>query len=247
MARHSFFCPDLIANKNKILLNNKEEIHHLTSVLRLKKDDGITIFNGKGLAAQGVIKSISKNTVEVEAISFITTKPSTPLIVLACAVPKRSKFETIIEKSTELGVDEIIPLKTTRTEIKVSAAASSRQNTRYQDVAINAAKQCGRSFLPQIHPLTDFKNVLSQISSNDLAIIGSLKGEPKRLPDIKILDTKEKGRIIVFIGPEGDFTDEEIASAIQKSCIPVTLGPNVLKVETAALSSISYLMLLLRS
>lgn len=245
MARHSFFCPDLTANKNKILIIDREEVHHLSNVLRLKKADEISIFNGKGLAAQGIIKSISNNTVEVETVSFKTAKPNTPLIVLACAIPKRSKFETIIEKCTELGVDEIIPLKTIRSEVKVSS--SSRHSERYHDVAINAAKQCGRSFLPKIHPFTDLKDALDQISADDLSIIGCLKGEPKRLPDIKLSDAKEKARIIVFIGPEGDFTDDEINTAIEKGCIPITLGPNVLKVETAAISCISYLMLLLRS
>ncbi|MCX5681554.1 MAG: RsmE family RNA methyltransferase [Candidatus Omnitrophica bacterium] len=247
MTHHHFYCTTINPNNNKVIITEKKEVHHLWSVLRFKKGEEISVFNGNGLEGLGVITSASKDAIEIKILSFSNTKPHQPLFAIACAVPKRSKFETIIEKCTELGIDEIIPLQTIRTEIRGHLGSSGHRNKRYQDIAINASKQCCRAILPKIHSLTTFSDALNQVSADDLALIGCLKGKPKKFPDLNLTEAKEKKRIIVFIGPEGDFTDEEIENALQKGCVPITLGPNTLKVETAAISSIAYLMLYLRS
>lgn len=247
MTFHRFYCPELSSDQKIILIRDPQEIHHAKNVLRLKKGGAVRIFNGQGLEAQGVIRSLSKDSVEIETSSFLTAKPSHPVITIACAIPKRSKFETIIEKCTELGADEIIPLKTSRTEIKESINGAIRQNARYQEVAINACKQCGRSFLPKIHTTVNFFDALDQISANDLALIGHIREKLKKLPDLKKEDLRTKNRILVFVGPEGDFDENEISTAIQRGCVPITLGPNILKVETAVFAAISYLTLILRS
>ncbi len=247
MPRHRFFLPSLKDQERKVLINDKKEIHHIADVLRLKAGDTVSVFNGKGLSGEGCIRDISKNAIAVEIFSFSAAQQQKPLIVAACAIPKRSKFETIIEKCTELGVDEIIPLQTSRTEIKASAIGNARQNTRYQEVAINACKQSSRSFLPKIHPATKFTDALDQVSAHDLALIGHIQEKIKKLSDFDKEALQKKDRIIIFIGPEGDFREDEINVAIQKRCLPVTLGPNILKVETAIFAAVSYLMLTLRS
>lgn len=244
---HRFYYPSLVQGQNKIKMLSKEEIHHLINVLRLKKESQVTIFNGQGLEALGIISSSSKREIEIETLSFLTQKKPYPLLALACAIPKKSKFETIIEKCTELGVDEIIPLKTTRTEMTGSLESLQRKTKRFLEVAINACKQSQRSFLPEIHPVTTFEKMLTTITSNDVSLIGSLRENKKRLTDIPLDQLKKANKIYLFIGPEGDFTDEEINLSLNKGCLPISLGPQVLKVETAAICAISYLMLSLRS
>jgi len=242
-----FFSPKLDKDQKNISLLDKDEIHHLVDVLRLKVGNEVTIFNGEGLEARTIISSISHKEAIFEVISFYEKARTYPLLVLACAIPKRSKFETIIEKCTELGIDEIIPLKTQRTEIAKTAENLARRHHRYEDVAINACKQSQRFFLPKVHPVTKFDQALAGIFQNDLALIGSLKDPTQRLCDLTQGQLQAKNRILIFIGPEGDFTDEEIHHAIGQGCIPITLGSNVLKVETAAIATVAYLSLQFRS
>ncbi|MFA6378591.1 MAG: RsmE family RNA methyltransferase [Candidatus Omnitrophota bacterium] len=244
---HRFYYPSLTQDQNKIKMLSKEEIHHLVDVLRLKKESQVTIFNGQGLEALGVISSSSKREIEIETLSFLTQEKTYPLLTLACAIPKKAKFETIIEKCTELGVDEIIPLKTARTEMTGSIESLQRKTKRFLEVAVNACKQSQRSFLPEIHPIMTFEEMLTTITSNDISLIGSLRENKKRFTDISMDQLKKASKIYLFIGPEGDFTDEEISLALDKECLPISLGPQVLKVETAAICAISYLMLSLRS
>jgi len=144
----------------------------------------------------------------------------------------------IIEKATELGVDEIIPLKTDRTEIKLTDSRQAKKQQRYQTIAINASKQSKRTIVPIIHPVTDFSSALNHLTKTSITIIPSLNEETKNL-----FNTFEKIKspkaISFLIGPEGDFTPEEYAQAQNKGCIPVTLGTTILKVETAALCALS--------
>jgi len=247
MSLRRFYYPDLTQSQKNITLSNKEEIHHLFNVLCFKQGEEMTVFNGKGLQAMGTIISISKKNAQINLQNFSTQAQDKPLLVLACAIPKKSKFETIVEKCTELGVDEIIPIKTTRTEMTGSLESLQRKTKRFFDVAVNACKQSQRSFLPEIHPIMTFEKMLTTIASNDISLIGSLRDDKKRLTEIPHAQLKQAKKIYVLIGPEGDFTNEEITLALSKGCLPISLGHQVLKVETAAICAISYIMLSLRS
>ena len=242
-----FYCPELARTQKDIPLFDKEELHHLIHVLRAKPGDPVTIFSGKGLKALGVITAATNKEVRVALHSFSEDALPQPLLVLACAIPKRSKFEIIIEKCTELGVDEIIPLRTTRTLISHSQKAFEGKHKRFAEVALNACKQCQRAFLPKVHPITDFQNALSMLTPDDIGLIGSLGNDQKRLSDLSQEQLRTCRKVFCLIGPEGDFTSEELKLSLSKGFIPVTLGPNILKVDTAASSIISYLMLTLRS
>jgi len=152
----------------------------------------------------------------------------------------------IIEKATELDVDEIIPMITNRTEVKLTDSRQAKKQLRYQTIAINAAKQSKRTIVPVIHPVTDFSSALDQLTKTTIAIIPSLVDSPENL-----LNAFEKIRspeaVSILIGPEGDFTPEEYAQAQHKGCIPVTLGKTILKVETAAICSLSCANLFFRT
>ncbi len=241
---HRFYCPDLSPQSPTVTISDPQEIHHLKNVLKLHAGDKITVFDGKGNEVYGFIKDIHKGSIIMKKVSAVIGVQSPGhRICLACAIPKKTKFEWIIEKSTELGIDEIIPLKTHRTEIRLSSQRILAKTQRYQTVALNAAKQCQRSFIPQIFPIQSLPETLKIISPKTLGLIPCLTGERKNLLEVQSL-IRQFTKIIVFIGPEGDFTPEEILMAQQAGCIPVSLGNTILKVETAALAVVAYLNLL---
>lgn len=219
-------------------LKDPQEIHHLRNVLRLKVNDVVILFNGQGEEGVGRILSLEKDNIKIH-IEKVTSEPrNKPVLILACAVPKKSKFETIIEKCTELGVDEIIPLKTQRTIISFKPEELSRKTSRYQNVAINAAKQSQRKTVPAIHPVTKFNDFLKNIEAGSYAFIPCLKeNNPHVFDSFKKITAPEK--IIFLIGPEGDFTPEEVEEAQKAGCLPVSLGKTVLKVDTAAITVVA--------
>lgn len=240
---HRSYAENISLNTNTILISNKQEIHHIKDVLRLKKNDRLQIFNGNGEEAEGEIAVIKKEHIEIKILSYhkIDQQKNHPYLILACAVPKHTKFEWIIEKATELGVNEIIPLQTQRTEFHLNQDRADKKHTRYHTVAVNASKQSKRFSIPHIHPITPFADTLNLINDQTCAIIPCLLGERKHLHHVMPhVNTK---KFIIFIGPEGDFTPEEVRDAVQRGAIPVTLGATVLKVETAALSALAFINL----
>lgn len=243
---HSIYCPDSDLTQKHVDLIDKNELHHLRNVLRLRKGAPVHLFDGAGREARGTLVSVTsqKATVAIEETKQI--KRARPLFILACALPKKSKFELIIEKATELGVDEIIPIITERTEIRLNAERKSKKQSRYQSIAINAAKQSKRSIVPHIHPLTNLNDALDALTKSTRVIIPSLSGEPQNI-FMAFKGIKSAEAIALLIGPEGDFTPKEYAAAHTRGCIPVTLGPTILKVETAAICALSCAQLYFRT
>lgn len=234
----SFFCPEADFNNPCVTITDPKELHHLRNVLRLKKGDPLTIFNNQGEEATGRIDTIQPAKVTVAVESVRKDKPDLPVIILACAVPKKSKFESIIEKATELSVDEIIPLKTKRTEMELKGDRLQRKIIRYQEVAVNAAKQSRRLRVPVIHPVTDLAGGLKFFPEGTTVFILSLSGERKNILEA-FKTAPSPSRVAFLIGPEGDFTPQEYDLARANGCIGVSLGKTVLKVETAALVAIA--------
>lgn len=235
-----FFSPDLTPDSSFIKLTQQQEIHHIKNVLRLKKGNIVDLFNGSGVQATSTIIDVSKTSVSFQIISKSVTSSCYKEISLACAVPKASKFDTIIEKSTELGVDRIIPLKTQRTEIKLDDQQIEKKTRRYQSIALNAAKQSKRSTVPKIYKMISFCQAIKQIDHNTAGIIGCLYGNRIPIKNALAQLSCSAKNLIIFIGPEGDFTKDEIALAIESSCVAVDLGSTTLKVDTAAVAAVSF-------
>lgn len=237
---HRFFCPESSLDSPQVLITDPKELHHLRNVLRLKKGDMLTVFNNQGEEATGRIDNIQPVKVTVAIESVRKDIPDRPVIVLACAIPKKSKFESIIEKATELGVDEIIPLKTKRTEIDLKGDRLERKILRYQDVAVNAAKQSRRLRVPVIRPIADFAATLKSFAKETTVFIPSLPeggGRKNILEAFRAVPPPS--RVAFLIGPEGDFTPQEYDLARAHGCIGVSLGKTVLKVETAAVVAVA--------
>lgn len=238
-----FYCPPENISDKIITINDKKEAHHIANVLRLGIESEIVIFNGEGHEFDGKIKEISKNLIRIMITKKYQSKKRPFEITLACAIPKKAKFDFIVEKLTELGVDKIIPLETERSEVRYNKERMPDKVSHWRQVAINASKQSQRSFIPQIDDVKGFKNVISEVGNYDLAIFPTLEGQRINMPEV--LSGFKGKNIIVFIGPEGDFSEEEVKLAKKSGCKIVTLGENVLKVDTAAITVVAVLNALL--
>lgn len=229
-----FFTPQLSDTATTFFVESTEELRHLTRVLRLRPGHRAEFVDGKGNQVLGEICSVTKSRVLVRVEQRIFAgKPRPPYIILACAIPKNAKFEDIIDKCTQLGVNEIIPMLTERTEVVMRQKDIDSKCARFEKVAVSALKQSKRLWLPVISRPSKFADVLERVSTDAFALIPWLEGERKELKDILPLALRKK-EVLIFIGPEGDFSPYEVQLAVSKGVIPVTLGPNVLRVDTAA-------------
>jgi 16S rRNA (uracil1498-N3)-methyltransferase len=224
---------------NKIAISGPEA-HHILDVMRLKVADKVTVFDGTGREYVGFIKEAKSKSLTVEIVK--TKEPqgsASPQITLAQAIPKKGKMDYIVEKATELGVDSIIPMVTARTVVELEEEKAKTRVERWKKISIEAAKQCGRMDVPEIKEVAEFFHVLSDVSDYDLALLCCLNEETAPLREF--LGSFEGGKIIIFIGPEGDFTPEEIEIAKRVHCRLLGLGERILRSDTAPVVALSIL------
>ena len=248
------YCPPENITTNKIIISDKKQVHHLVDVARLRAGDRLYVFDGRTQEYESVIAQILRDKVVLTIHKVKKISEDKILhIALACAIPKKSKIDFIIEKAAELGVERIIPLQTERTIVKISENSLDGKLRRWQAIAREAAKQCGRIKLPQVEPVAGFNSVIPMSKDYDLAIIPHLGVKNRHIKDVvSSFKGKPEGSgwqpnsqshksVIVFIGPEGDFTEREVSLAKACGCVAVSLGENVLKVDTAAIAVVAFL------
>ncbi len=246
LTMYRFYCPGADFTKPSVSITDSHEIHHIKDVLRLKNGSLIQIFNARSQQADAVIEQINGTSIQVRIEKVKDNEEGEGKIILACAPPKKGKFEFIIEKCTELGVDSIIPLKTKRTEVVFKGDKMQAKLSRFETVAVNAAKQSQRVKVPHIYPMMLLPQVLQNLDPNGLHLFPSLHHHSKHICDVLLKADKQKP-VTIFIGPEGDFTPDEVGLAVQYGCVPVSLGDTVLKVETAAIATVALVKFLYRS
>ena len=231
----------IFPDKNLIEVRDRDEVHHIRDVMRLKEGIKVTVFDGRGKEYSGSIKDVSKHSVIIDIESSADLIPDIPYkLTLYQAIPKKNKMDFIVEKAVELGADAIIPILTERTVPAIKDNAQKKRD-RWSRIARAASKQCGRSVLPEVLEVVDFNSALAKAAEGDLIIFAALDKDARPLKTI--LRDKNPKKISVFVGPEGDFSEAEISLAREKDCSMCSLGPSVLRSETAAiyiLSSISY-------
>lgn len=216
-----------------------EEFIHLKKVLRLKAGSPIAVFNGRGVELTGIIESIGPDSASVKIEgSSVGEKESPVRIILLQGLVKGEKPELIVQKATELGVAEVHFYSTSRTVPVIGEEKSVYKISRLRKVAIESAKQCGRSVIP----------ILSFLDLDEaLEISGGLKllfweGERSRgIKEILKPLPSPPGELAILTGPEGGLSAEDASKAISKGFIPVSLGPRILRAETAALAAASIL------
>ncbi|MBF0384674.1 MAG: 16S rRNA (uracil(1498)-N(3))-methyltransferase [Candidatus Omnitrophica bacterium] len=234
-----FYCPSLNASSKTVSIEDPDEIFHLHKVLRLKSGDKIEAFNGEGESGEFEIIAVNKKSVDCLLLSIKNYPVKSPKVILACAVPKKSKFEIIVEKSTELGVDEIIPLISDRTEISFKKDKIYEKLQRFKTIALNASKQSHRNTIPRIKEPLNFPYALSYFKSLKSSILVPSLIEPRKNIIKALNELSSPKAVSILIGPEGDFTENEYALAFKEGGIGVSLGESILKVETAAISALS--------
>lgn len=235
-------------NPDKLALT-ESEAHHCLDVLRMKEGEKATVFDGQGHEATVEIASTGKGRVGLKTLQQAKTPALAAKIVLAQAVPKGKNMDLIIEKATELGAAEVAPFLSERTVVRLDAGEAKDKREKWQRVAIEACKQCGQNWLPEISLPVTPKAFFDARPKFDLMLIASLQPGAKHLKEIlrevagdgPMARMKRPRRVLVLVGPEGDFTPAEISLAIGAGCRPITLGPIILRTETAAIYCLSVL------
>jgi 16S rRNA (uracil1498-N3)-methyltransferase len=223
------------------------EAHHARDVLRMRVGEKLVIFNGRGREITAEIIAFGSDEVGLKKLHEAETPPLQCRIVLGQAIPKGKNMDLIVQKAVEIGASEIAPIISDRTVVQIDSKSAAQKQSKWQQIAIEAAKQCGQNWLPHVHAPRKLSELFSATpdESFDLQLIGSLQPGARHLKKVLADYTNEHQRsprrVLMLVGPEGDFTPAELALARRQGCQPITLGPIILRVETAAIYCLSIL------
>ena len=244
-----FFLPPERWTGSTVTLDAAES-HHAAAVLRVQTGAAVNLFDGRGRTATATVSAVSKKAVGLTLSGDPTVAPAPNRLALAVAVPKGSTFDWIVEKAVELGASDLFPLLTQRTIVRLAPAERTERREKWQRTALEACKQCGQTWLPTVHEPMALAAFLEKqpASAWNLPVVASLQPASRPLAELFRARSVTGGHsgtgAIAVIGPEGDFTAEEYATIAQAGYLPVSLGPLVLRVETAALHCLSVLRFL---
>ena len=206
----------------------EDAAHHAARVLRLLEGDAIVLFNGEGGEYHGYITHINKRDVTVQLERFDEIDRESPLAVtLVQAITSGERMDYAIQKAVELGVSRIVPVTTERTTIKLKTERANKRHEHWQKVVLSACEQCGRNRLPQVATLTDLTEYLSVHDGDTIWMLHPLNARPVGQ------QPKPAAGLTVVIGPEGGFSEAELRSAQRHNCSAISLGPRILRMETA--------------
>lgn len=214
-----------------------DEAKHAAQVMRVRRGERITVFDGAGRSASAEVGDVSKSEVRLNLGEVIAKPVLKPAIHLVQAVPKGKTMDLIVQKAVELGVASIQPLISRRTVVQVEDEDAGRKAAKWQRVALEACKQCGQDLLPVVKPPVSFDDWLPG-ADGDLKVVASLYPGAKPLKEI-FRASGSPASITLLVGPEGDFTSEEVSSAVAGGFCPASLGSIILRAETAAFFAIS--------
>jgi 16S rRNA (uracil1498-N3)-methyltransferase len=239
------FCRPLEAEPAELRLSS-EESHHLVAVNRAQPGDTVVGFDGLGHEWICELVSESKNAAVLRVRFGQKIKPLPYDITLGQALPKGQSMDDIVRKATEIGASRIVPLESDRTQVHLASERQERKLEKWQTAALEAAKQCGNPWLPEIMPLQKASTFMESSRGYDLKLIASLQPGAKSLKQVlsgfkASSSGKPPKKTLWMIGPEGDFTPAELSLSQSMGFEPITLGPLVLRCETAAIYALSVL------
>jgi 16S rRNA (uracil1498-N3)-methyltransferase len=259
---HRFYIPPPEWNPDALVLSGPEA-HHAKNVVRMKRGERAVLFNGRGREITAEIVDLERGKINLRKLHESNTPPLRCRITLGQAIPKGKNMELIVQKAVEIGASEIAPLVSERTIVDLDPASGGQKQAKWRQIAIEAAKQCGQNWLPHVHAPRKVKDFFAGVEAAvpsrnfleaaetavsttfDLRLIGSLQPDALHLKKILAEFSSERQHlpksVLMLIGPEGDFTPAELALAKSHGCRPITLGPIILRVETAALYCLSVL------
>jgi len=235
---HRFYCPNLPATPPSggdlsdnappaVARLDPDESHHARRVLRLDVGAVIELFDGKGRTARGAIEGWSGGAA-VKLSEVRVTPPLRPALDLAVAIPKGPRADEMVNQLSQLGVDRLIPLGTERSVVD----PRPQKLEKFSRAAVESAKQCGRAWLMSVEAQVSFDAALAM--PHDVKLIAS---PGAAAGDDRLARVRAAQRVLVLIGPEGGWTEGELLAAREAGCVAWSLGPNILRIETAAVAA----------
>lgn len=212
-----------------------DQAHHARRVLRLEQGQSVQLFNGKGTVGQGVIR-YDPNGCQVQLLAVNHVPPPRPQVTMAAAMPKGPRAGGMVNQISQLGANRFIPLRTHRGVVRPQPARLDQ----LRRIAIESAKQSRRDHLMEIDPAARLESVLTV--PHDLCLVAHHDGRPRSGPQPPADPTAAlatAGHVLILIGPEGGWTDQEIDTAVEAGARVWSLGPHVLRIETAAAAAVA--------
>jgi len=227
-----FFCPALTDDRVDL---SSEEAHHARTVLRLRAGDEVLVFDGQGTEALARLDQVSRERVSLTLGERVRVPYEHPIrLTLAVAMPRAQRQHVLFEKCSEIGVEAVWPVEYERSVVRPGSGTQAKG----QRTALEAAKQARRAWVPSVEKSQSFAATLGRAGSFDRAAV--LTPVPEAVPLVRLLASGRAGeRLLVWIGPEGGLTAEELASARQAGAQMASLGPTILRIETAAIVTAS--------
>ena len=238
MARF-FVEPDCIGTDSVCITG--DDVKHISKVLRMRENENITVCDKCGNDYDCTITRITADTVEAGINNKYPNRQEPPVyITIYQGLPKSDKMDYIVQKCIELGVCRIVPVDTKRVISKPKD--TDKKIARWQKIAEEAAKQCGRGIIPEVAPLMKFEDAVKEMSSVGCLSIMPYECERESKLRTALEKNKDIKKINILIGPEGGFDETEVSRALEASITTVTLGPRILRTETAPLAACAAVM-----
>ncbi|MBC3908667.1 16S rRNA (uracil(1498)-N(3))-methyltransferase [Undibacterium umbellatum] len=231
-----FYCP--LPLSIGAIINLPDEVAHHVFVLRQNVGDNISIFNGEGGCYVATLTQVAKKHVQAEVKVFLPEECELPYSLnLVQALPEASKMDWIVEKAMELGVSAIQPLAAQRCVVRLSAERAEKKQAHWQGIIIAAAEQCGRNRLAHLSPVMNFNQWLGQQDMHQRILL-----TPRAEQSLADWSRHHPAQAVsLMVGPEGGYSDEEENLAIKHGVLALSIGPRILRTETAGLAAITIL------
>jgi 16S rRNA (uracil1498-N3)-methyltransferase len=238
------YAPHATADAAEIRLG-ADESHHLVVVNRCSRGDPVVAFDGRGREWTCECAEAAKSAAVLRVRATRQASPLPCALTLAQSLPKGAAMDEIVRQATELGAARIVPLTTERTQVHFDADRADKKVEKWRVAAVEAAKQCGNPWVPEIAPVTRLDEMLRNGASFDLMLVASLHEGARPLRPVidawRAHHGRAPQRVLWLVGPEGDFSPAEMATCVAAGVVPVTLGPLVLRCDTAAVAALSVL------
>ncbi len=210
--------------------------HHAREVLRLRPGAAVRVFDGAGAEFEAVLDEVSRRIVSARVRHPVAARPESPLrLVLAVSPLKGDRMELVLQKATELGVSEIWPVVTSRTDAAARPALHGSRGERWDRVASGAAEQCGRAVVPHVPPTTTLEGLLARPFDGTRIALLETSGHPP-LASVRV---DPPSSLLLLVGPAGGFESTEAESLRLAGFVPASLGPRILRAETAAVAAVA--------
>ncbi len=233
-----FFIEKKYIDGNNALITGKD-VNHLKNVLRLKQGEDVHVFDGTGIEYEAKIKNVAPDEIAIELVCEFSSNLASPVeVTIGQAFLKDKKMDTIVRHLTELGMVRWIPFMASRSIPSPNMKRLTQRKERWQKIVKESLKQCKLSYLPEIYDTVSYDELLTLSDDCDLKVF-FWEEEVISLTSIKKTIEKTPKKIFIMLGPEGGFSEEEANAAKEKGFITASLGPRIMKADTASVAALT--------